>query len=186
MNTPSPASSSKPRGRRRRQCFSLACAILAFFAVMPGGWTRPQQYLVGPTPAATLRNAAAATDTQANILIKAAYDWGRRAGWANYGAAQFQPDFAYSQMQFWTLRQHFNAAGNLALQSGRARANNAVAELDAGLNTIAELYSFLQEQFNAGTLDNKTLVRTCRVLEDAMKVWQRELKKNSSRIGLTG
>ena len=88
------------------------------------------------------------------------------------------------QLQYQALRQQFNGLGSLALQSGGPRANNAVAELDAGLGIIAELFAFLQGQFNAGTLDQKTIVRTCRALEDAMREWQRELKKNGSRIGM--
>ena len=87
-------------------------------------------------------------------------------------------------MQFFGLRQQFNVLGNLALQSGRPRAGNAVTELDAGLNVIGELFPFLQNEFNTGALDRKTIVRTCGALEDAMREWEREFKKNSSRIGL--
>jgi hypothetical protein len=166
--------------------------MLAFCAAAPRGWTQYQvvpvypqsQVLTGPTPGATLRNAAAATSTQADIVRKGAADWGRRAGWSSYRADQFQTDFANVQMQFFGLRQQFNTLGNLALQLGHPRADNAIAELDAGLNVIAELFTFLQTQFNAGALDYKTVVRTCRALEDAMREWQRGLKRNSSRIGL--
>ena len=159
----------------------LSCAILAFAAVPPGGWT---QYVTGPTTGATLRNAAAAAYTQAGIVAKGAGDWSRRAASAGYRADHLQQDFTNTQLQFFVLRQHFNALGNLALQLGRPRADNAIAELDAGLNTIAELFTFLENEFNAGTLDHKTIVRTCRALEDAMKEWARELKKNSARVGL--
>lgn len=170
----------------------LSGAILAFCAATPRGWTQYQvvpvypqpSVLTGPTQGATLRNAAAATSTQAGIVRKWADDWGRRAGWPTYRAEHFQSDFASAQMQFFGLRQQFNVLGNLALQLGRPRADNAVAELDAGLNIIAELFTFLQTQFNVGTLDHKTIVRTCRALEDAMREWEREFKRNSSRIGL--
>ena len=74
--------------------------------------------------------------------------------------------------------------GSIALQLGRPRASNAVAELDAGLSIIGELFPFMEGQFNAGTLDRNTIVRTCRSLADAMREWERELKKNSSRLGL--
>ena len=85
---------------------------------------------------------------------------------------------------FQALRAQFNEMGSIALQLGRPRASNAVVELDAGLNIIAELFPFLESQFNLGTLDRNTIVRTCRSLEDAMREWERELKKNSSRMGL--
>jgi hypothetical protein len=169
--------------------FSLLAAILVFFATAPGARTQylgaPQPpALVGPTLGASLRNAAAATHAQAGLVRKGANDWGRRASTSAYSAAQFQQDYATAQFQFQMLREQFNGLGSLALQLGRPRANNAVAELDAGLNIIAELFTFLADQFNAGTLDHKTIVRTCRALEDAMREWERELKKNSSRIGL--
>lgn len=169
--------------------FSLMAAILVFFATAPGARTQylgaPQPpALVGPTLGASLRNAAAATQVQAGLVRKGANDWGRRASTSAYSAAQFQQDYATAQLQFPMLREQFNGLGNLALQLGRPRASNAVAELDAGLNIIAELFTFLADQFNTGTLDHKTIVRTCRALEDAMREWERELKKNSSRIGL--
>ena len=88
------------------------------------------------------------------------------------------------QLQFQALREQFNVLGNLALQLGRPRANNAVAELDAGLNTIGELFAFLQNQYNAGTLDRRTIVRMCGAFADAMRVWEQELQKNTSRLGL--
>jgi hypothetical protein len=103
-----------------------------------------------------------------------------------YRTEQFQADFTNMQLQYQALRQQFNGLASLALQLGTPRANNSVAELDAGLNIIAELLTFLQGQFNANTLDQRTIVRTCRALEDAMREWDRELKKSSSRIGLVG
>jgi hypothetical protein len=163
--------------------------MLSFFSVTPGGWTQylgaPQPpALVGPTLGASLRNAAAATQAQADVIRKAAYDWGRRANSGSYRGDQFEQDFATVQFQFRMLREQFNGLGSLALQLGRPNANNAAAELDAGLNIIAELFTFLANQFNAGNLDRQTIVRTCRSFEDAMREWQRELKKNSSRMGL--
>jgi hypothetical protein len=143
-----------------------------------------QPGLLGPTLGANLRNAGAATQRQAEIVGRGAADWGRRASAAGYSMPQLQQDFANMQLQFQALRQQFNVLGNLALQLGRPRANNAVAELDAGLNTIGELFTFLQNQDNAGTLDRRTIVRTCSAFADAMNVWGRELQKNTSRLGL--
>jgi hypothetical protein len=184
----------RPEGRapfrlRTNRVPVVVAAVGLFLAITPGARTQylgaPQPpALVGPTLGASLRNAAAATHAQAGLVRKGASDWGRRASTSAYSAAQFQQDYATAQFQFQMLREQFNGLGNLALQLGRPRANNAVAELDAGLNIIAELFTFLADQFNAGTLDHKTIVRTCRALEDAMREWERELKKNSSRIGL--
>jgi hypothetical protein len=181
--------------RRRRRHLFLAFCYLLLFLVTPGAWTQypypfpppppPQPgSLAGPTLGASLRNAAASTQTQADTVRKLAADWGRRAGWANYRVENFQQDYANMQYQFATLRNQFNWLGNLALQLGRPRANNAVTELESGLNIIAELFTFLESQFNAGTLDQKTIVRTCSAFEDAIREWQKELRKNSSRMGL--
>lgn len=164
-------------------------AILAFVSMTPGARTQylgpPQPpALVGPTVGASMRNAAAATQAQSALVQKGANDWGRRAASTAYNAANFQQDFQTLQFQFHLLREQFNGLGALALQLGRPRASNAVTELDAGLNIIAELFTFLGGQFNAGTLDRQTIVRTCRAFEDAIREWDRELRKNSSRIGL--
>jgi hypothetical protein len=178
----------RSRGRRR------AAAIAALLAFVPGAWTQypippgypvppPPSGLTGPTFGADLRNAAAATQAQAEIIRRAAVDWGRRANAAGYSAPQLQQDFADMQFQFQSLRGRFNVLGNLALQLGRASASNAAAELDSGLNIIAELFAFLQGQYNAGTLDRRTIVRTCSSLADSMRVWQQELRKDTSRLG---
>jgi hypothetical protein len=186
MNTYRRASSVRLRPaewhRLTRRHLAWLGALVLYLTAFAGGWTRAQ-YLPGPTQGASLRNAAAATDTQAKVVIRAAEDWGRRAGSAGYRAEHFQQDFTNGQLQFGVLRQQFNALGGLALQLGRPQADNAVAELDAGLTTIAELFTFLQNEYAAGTLDPKTIVRTCRAYSDAMKLWQRELKKSGSRLG---
>jgi len=173
-----------------------AVLILALATLAPVAWTQypvilpgyplppPQPALTGPTLGANLRSAAAATQQQAEIVRRGAADWGRRANAAGYSMPQLQQDFANMQFQFQALRQQFNVLGNLALQLGRPRASNAAAELDAGLNTIEELFTFLQNQYNAGTLDRRTIVRTCSAFADAMNVWAQELQKNTSRLGL--
>ena len=116
--------------------------------------------LTGSTAGANLRHAAAATQTQLDVLLVASDYWRRRAGSANYNQDQFRQDFNNVQSQYQALRTQFNWLAELALQLGRARANNAVAELDAGLNIIVELFVFLQEQDAAGALDRATVVRT--------------------------
>jgi hypothetical protein len=138
----------------------------------------------GSTLGANLRNAAAATQTQATVVRRAVDDWGRRAGSAAYGGGTFQQDLFNTQLQFQKLRDQFLWLAHLASQLGNPRANNAVAELDAGLNIIAELFVLLQNQAAAGTLDRATVKRTCRAFEDALREWERELRRNTSRLGL--
>ena len=162
--------------------------FLLVFGMTPGAWTQypwtpPQAALTGPTLGASMRNAAAATLAQAENVRRMADDWARRSSSAGYGPDQFQRDFGTLHIQSQMLRDQFNGLASLALQLGNPRANNAVAELDAGLNIIAELSDFLAGQFQAGSLDRQTITRTCSAFADAIGEWQRELRRNSSRLG---
>jgi hypothetical protein len=167
----------------------LATAIWLVLSVSPAAWTQypfaPQPAApTGPTLGSELRNAAAATQSQADIVRRAANEWGHRASSESYRAEFFQQDFANLQAQFQTLRDRFNILGSLAVHLGHPPANNAAAELDAGLNIIAELFAFLGRRSSAGTLDRPTIVRTCRAFEDALWEWERELRKGSARLEL--
>ncbi len=175
--------------RCNRFFLRLLCCLLVF-GVTPGAWTQypwtppPPTALTGPTLGASLRNATAATLSQADNVIRLADDWARRTSSGGYTVDQFQRDLGTLTSQFQMLRNQFNGLGSLALQLNSPRANNAVAELDAGLNIIAELSDFLASQFQAGSLDRQTITRTCNAFAAAMVEWQRELRKNSSRLGL--
>lgn len=180
------------RRRRVRSWLAWPAAIVVAFLIFTPG--APTQYVIppppppaptGPTPGANLRQAASATEAHVNIVRKSAADWGRRAAGAGYGDPQFQQDFATVQFQFQLLRQQFAWLASLAQQLGQPRANNAMAELDAGLNIIGELFTFLASQYQAGTLDRQTIVRTCRALDNALREWDRELDRNRSRLGRT-
>ena len=170
-------------------CRTLVAPMLMglFFGMTPGGltqypWAPPPPALTGPTLGASLRNAAAATLAQAENVGRMADDWARRASSGSYSGDQFQRDLNTLYLQFQMLRDQFNGLASLALQLGSPRANNAVAELDAGLNIIAELPDFLASQFHAGSMDRQTIIRTCTAFADAVHEWQRELTKNSSRM----
>ena len=176
--------SSRAPGRAR-----LATAILLVLSFSPGDWTQHPVFaqpppLTGSTLGADLYNAIAATQSQADSVRRAANEWGRRANSVSYRAEFFQRDFASMQLQFQSLRDQFNWLGSLVGQLGHPPASNAAAELDAGLNIIGELFTFLEKQANAGTLEQQTIVRTCRAFEDALSEWQRELRKGGARLRL--
>jgi hypothetical protein len=166
-------------------------AVVLLLACVPAGRTQypypvlpPAPVLAGSTPGANLRNTATVVRAQADAIRRGTQDWGRRAGSLGYRNEYFLQDYANMSQQFQVLRQYVSSMNAIAAQTGQARAANAVAELDNGLAMISELFTFLQNQFNAGILDRQTLVRTCRTLDQAMQEWQRELLKLNSRIGL--
>ena len=143
-----------------------------------------QPPLAGSTVGQSLRNAAGATYNALRALRLTVDNWTRRANGGIYTDAYFRQDYANAQQQFVALRTQFIYLAELALQLGRPRADNAVAELDAGLNIIVELFVFLEEQYNAGTLDRQTVVRTTQIFQRAIREWELELRKNGSRMGL--
>jgi hypothetical protein len=171
----------------RNRLFALVVLAL-LLASQPPAWTQYPQVqpppLAGSTLGQNLRNAAVATQNQLTTLRTTADNWSRRAASVNYTEALLQQDLNNVLWNFQNLRMQFNYLGQLALQLGRPTVDNAVAELDAGLNIIAELFVFLGDQYAAGTLDRATVVRTARIFHRAISGWERELKKNSSRLGL--
>jgi len=144
----------------------------------------PPPPLTGSTLGVDLYSAIAITQSQADIVRRAANGWGRRANSESYRAEFFEQDFTNLQLQFQSLRDQFHWVGSLVGQLGHPPASNAAAELDAGLNIIGELFTFLGRQASAGTLDPQTIVRTCRAFADALSEWQGELRKGSARLGL--
>jgi len=152
--------------------------------VIPG-WPvgEPPPFVQGPNLAATLRNAAQATAGQARLARQAAADMGRRARSATYQMQNFWPDYQNLQFQFQGLRSTFNLLGQQVIQLQLPRAANAAAELDAGLNIIAEAFAPVQQEIQAGMVNRDTVIRMCRALELALQEWEKELRKNASRLG---
>jgi hypothetical protein len=144
----------------------------------------PVAIVQGPTLNATLRNACQATSDQVRVVMRAASDAGRRSKGAWYQAVDYANDFSALQVHFQNLRATFNVAGNLALQLQSIRAANASAELSAGLNIIAEAFTPAQQELQSGTLERETMTSLCQVLGLALAEWQKELKKDTARLGM--
>jgi hypothetical protein len=157
----------------------LLCGDLAA-QVVPGA---PPPFVQGPTFSATLRNAAQATSVQARVTRQAAVDMGRRARSAGYQMQTFSADYQNLLFQFQGLRSTFNLLGEMVLQLQQPRAANAVAELDAGLNIIADAFTPVQQEVQADTVNRDTVVHMCRVLDRVLFEWDKELKKSSMRLG---
>ena len=131
-----------------------------------------------------MRNAATATRSQAEAMETTAQNWARQASSAYYRNDLFLSDFRTAQLQFNALHERFNWMGDLALQMDRPYAQTTLAELEAGLRIIAELLTFLQQQYASGNLDQATLVRTCRTFQNVTGEWRGELRRGCSRMGL--
>jgi hypothetical protein len=144
----------------------------------------PAGVALGSNPQQSLGYAAKATRQQASMLRQTADVWARNASSRNYRNDQFTMDFRTMQLQMLTLRERFNWMAAWVIETKKPYANNALSELDAGLNLIGELLVFLDQQFSAGQLDQATLVRTARAFDDAMGEWEAELKKSCSRMGV--
>jgi hypothetical protein len=143
----------------------------------------PLPFVQGPTLIDTVRNAAQATSDQARIAAQTATEMGRRARSAGYQSQNFAADYPNLQLQFQNLRATFNLLAGIVPQLQSARAANAAAELDAGLNIIAEAFTPVEQEWAAGNLDRRTIVQMCEILNEAILEWQKELKKNSRRLG---
>src|SRR5262245_41761084 len=111
----------------------------------PGGM--PPPFVQASTLAGTLRNAAQAVATQCNITRQAAASMGQRAqspvNWQQY----FITDYQNLQFQFNALRYTFGLLNQLVPQLQSPRASNAAAELEAGLNIIAEGFEPVQQEW---------------------------------------
>jgi len=160
-------------------------AIVLFVSLhAPQTFAQLQRPLAGSTLGQSLRNAATLTLNQSAGLRMFVDDWSGHARAGIYTDANFRHDYATALARFVALRTQFNYAGELALQLGRPGANDAVAELDEGLDVIGEPFAFLQKQYNAGTLDRVTVLRTVAALQKALREWEYELRRNSSRLGV--
>lgn len=144
----------------------------------------PPSFVQGPTVTDTLRNAVQAASDQARMTAQVAAEMARFARGAGYQTQNFAADFQNLQIQFQNLRTVFGQAAGIVPQIQSARASNAAAELDAGLNIIAEAFTPMQQEYQAGRLSRDTIVRCCQVLNEAILEWQRELKKDSRRLGV--
>ena len=150
----------------------------------PQTFAQLQPPLVGSTIGQSLRNAAAATYDETAGLRMFVDHWSGRARGGSYTDANFRQDYATAVGKFSTLRTRFDYLAELALQLRRPGATSAVAKLDEGLDIIAELFAFLQEQYNAGTLDRATLVRSTAAFQKAFREWEHEARRNGSRLGV--
>jgi hypothetical protein len=143
----------------------------------------PPLFVQGPTVSATVRNGIEAASDQARLTAKTASDMGARARSTGYQLQNLEADYHNLQLQFQNLRAVMQALTGVASQGQSARAANAAAELEAGLNIIAEAFGPVQQEIQARTVNRDTVVRMCQVLSEALKEWNKELQSDNSRLG---
>jgi hypothetical protein len=171
------------RNQQMKTKIRLITVLLLVSLHAPQTFGQLQPPLAGSTLGQSLRNAATLTLNQSAGLRMFVDDWSSRARAGIYTDANFRHDYATALGRFVALRTQFNYAAELALQLGRPAANNAVAELDEGLDIIVEPFAFLQKQYDTGTLDRVTLLRTTAALQKALREWEYELRRNGSHLG---
>jgi hypothetical protein len=146
-------------------------------------WQGASPFVQGPTTAATIRNAVQAASDQARLTAKTAADMGARARGVEYRMQNFEADYHNLQVQFHSLSSIMNALVGSVGQGNSPRAENAVAELAAGLNIIAEAFVPVEREFRAEHMNRETIVAMCQVLDESLREWDKELRKNSTRLG---
>lgn len=152
--------------------------------VAPWNAAPPLPFLQGPDLASTLRNGVQMASDLSRFTAQTATDVGRRARSPGYLMQNLAADYQNLLFQFQNLQNTFRAVAGVARQLQSARAANAAAELEAGLNIISEAFGPVQQELQAGKGNRDTVVRMCQVLNEALLEWQKELKKCSSRLGV--
>lgn len=161
--------------------FAPSRATAQFVAPVYPGAALP--FLQGPDLASTLRNGAQMASDQSRSTAQFGKDMSQRARSVGYQMQNLWTDYQSLEFQFQSLRATFHALGQLALQLQTPRAANSVAELEAGLNIISEAFAPVQQDMQANVLNRDNVVRMGQVMNEALRVWQKELKKCSSRLG---
>ena len=163
----------------------LVAASPAAAQVLPGYPVGAPPVLVqGTSVAASLRNAVQVTADQCRRTSQFAQQMGRRVYTGSYQMENLAADYQALQLEFQDLRLSFNLVAQQAQQLPSPRAANAAAELQAGLDIISEAFAPVQQEIQMATVNRDTVASMCRVLQEALQVWDRELKKKSSRLGL--
>ena len=147
------------------------CALITFLTL--GRLVALAQWPYGsPTTPAAQRNALSVVRSQAGWLDNAT----RTA--PNYGAQG--ADNVWQQFQ--ALRGTYAALKQTLTPQQAAQGANSLAELDAGLDIIQEVFPNYQDAVASGQPVNSALREMCQVLRQTCAVWLQELNKCCSRL----
>ena len=144
---------------------------------------KPAAFIEAPTSKLALRTALQNSADQAKWTAEMAADIGRRAHSGHYQLEQVAAEFKNLQVQFQNLRTSFQLAAQLTEQLKSSGATNAVLELETGLDIISEGFAPLEQELQAGYFHRDTVASMGVILSEALQMWERELKKKSSRLG---
>ena len=109
-----------------------------------------------------------------------------QVGWVQ-NATQVAPNYGaqgYGNVwqAFGGLREAFNAFKATLNQQQLAYGANQLAELDGGLDIIAEAFDNYQEDVSAGQPPGPALRNMCSVMRQACGVWLQELNQTCSQL----
>src|SRR5262249_23548204 len=146
------------------------------------GVTTLASWFSAPVQAQWPYGAPTNPDAQRNALrsLQAQMDWFQNATRSapSYGAQ----GYGNVMQNFQALRDAYNGLKQTLSPQQLANGANALAELDAGLDIIAEAFTYYQEDVAAGQDPTSALRNMCRVLRQASYVWLQELNKTCNRI----
>jgi hypothetical protein len=109
-----------------------------------------------------------------------------QVGWLD-NATRTAPNFGAQGadnvwQQFQTLRGAYVALKQTLTPQQAAQGANSLAELDAGLDIIQEVFPNYQDAVAAGQPVNSALREMCQLLRQTCALWLQELNKCCSRL----
>ena len=150
---------------------SPRCVVVGWLALVPVV-TLAQWPYGSPTTPDAQRNALSIVRSQAGFLDNAT----RTA--PNFGGQGV--DNVWQQFQ--ALRGAYVALKQTLTPQQAAQGANSLAELDAGLDIIQEVFPNYQDAVAAGQPANSALREMCQVLRQTCALWMQEFNKSCSRL----
>ncbi len=156
-----------------RKCSALGLLLFTMLltpsAPMPGFGQMP--YVAPVTPQAQ-RSALSAVRSQVSWVQN-----------ATRTASNFGPQgYGNVWQTFEGLRQAYGSFKGTLTPNQLASGANELAELDAGLDIIAEAFANYQQDLAAGQAYGPTMSNLCRVVREGCGLWLQELNQNCARL----
>ncbi len=86
--------------------------------------------------------------------------------------------------QYQLLCDQFAVLKSTLSPEQEARSGDKIADLDEGLDIIGQAFGPVEVQINAGQSSQYAVTRMCRVVDEAVGVWEQELARLAARLNL--